>query len=136
MSVPRAMVLCALRSVSTPWAATGASVTKATSGRRMAGHAPKEIKQVLGQIKCPGSKGLVCHEEDLLPTLHLELEAQSWDVADVPGVLGQFYGHLTPVEQPCQTLSSIAQVHWMMWKASSPREAEQLNNEIYYYSSS
>lgn len=43
-SVPRATGLCALRSVSTPWAATGASVTKATSGRRMAGHAPKEIK--------------------------------------------------------------------------------------------
>lgn len=44
MSVPRATGRCALRSVSTPWAATGASVTKATSGRRMAGRAPKEIK--------------------------------------------------------------------------------------------
>lgn len=43
-SVPRATGRCALRSVSTPWAATGASVTKATRGRRTARRAPKGIK--------------------------------------------------------------------------------------------
>lgn len=77
MSVPQAMGLCALRSVSTPWAATGASATKATSGRRMAGHAPKEIKAGANADSMSWakrmSKGLVRHEEELLLLLHLEL---------------------------------------------------------------
>lgn len=44
MNVPPAMGRCALRSASTPWAATGASATKATPVGRTAGHAPREIK--------------------------------------------------------------------------------------------
>lgn len=40
-------------------------------------------------------KGLVCQEQELLPTLHLELGIQSRDVADAPGVSGQFAVHLS-----------------------------------------